>query len=91
MIRFHLIDIDDLTPVKENHMNRLLGSLGKVPQEWFSFFSEIELAEKKITQFHQLETQEVVSRLRILTGIPEIGERGDETMGCTLGEFDFLG
>jgi hypothetical protein len=63
MIQFHLIDIDDLTSVKEDHVNRLLGSLCKVSEERFSLFPEIELAEEKVAQLHQFEAEEVVTRL----------------------------
>jgi hypothetical protein len=52
MVEFHLIDIDDLTPVKEDHMDRLLYSFCKVSEERLGLFPEIELAEKKVAQFH---------------------------------------
>jgi hypothetical protein len=52
MIKFHLIDIDDLTPVKEDHVDRLLCSFCEVSKERFGLFPEIELAEEKVAQFH---------------------------------------
>jgi hypothetical protein len=52
MVEFHLIDIHDLTPVKEDHMDRLLDSLRKVSEERLGFLPEIELAEEKVAQFH---------------------------------------
>jgi hypothetical protein len=45
MIQFHLVDVNDLASVKEDHVNRLFCSLREVIQKWLCFFSEIELTE----------------------------------------------
>jgi hypothetical protein len=52
MIELHLIDIDDLTPVKKDHVDRLLCSFCKVSEERFCLFPEIELTKEKVAQFH---------------------------------------
>jgi hypothetical protein len=91
MIQFHLVDIDDLASVKEDHVNRFFCSFREVIEKWLCFFSQIELTEQKVTQFHQPQAKKVVSRLWILASISEISERRDETVRRSFGEFDFLG
>jgi hypothetical protein len=70
-------------------VDRLLCSICKVSEERFGFFSEIELTEKKVTQFHQFETEKVISRFGILSDISKIGEGGEESMSGSFGEIYF--
>jgi hypothetical protein len=52
MIEFDLIDIDDFTPVKEDHVDRLFRFFCKGCEEGFGLFPKIELTEEKVAQFH---------------------------------------
>jgi hypothetical protein len=69
-------------------MDCLFGPFSEVPQNWLSHFSEVELTEKGLTHLDKFKAQEIVPGLWFLPDIAKVRERGEETVGCSLGKSD---
>ena len=91
MVCLDFIDIDNLILVEDDHVNRLSGSVCKIPQKRLGNLSDVKLAEKEVAQFHELQPQGVVSCVRVLPDIRIIVQRGEETMRRSLGQLKLQG